>query len=138
MANINNNKGLKQETSKSNKFIRVVADNIGWIIVAIGVLFWFIESAVHAFLFGKGHFVQQLMHPDINEIWMRLLILILFVVFGLYVQRSLKKSDDNKAEQSWPLPIDFKRYLVWAIVFWTLVIVASLVQSFYRQRNTAR
>lgn len=50
----------------------------------LGGIWWITESAIHSFVFDQGYFFQQLVPQDTNELWMRLLIFILFVFFGFY------------------------------------------------------
>ena len=76
----------KMKSPKSTKFLNIKVWRFVFIGVGLGVFFWISESFIHAYLFDEGTFVQQLMHPAINEIWMRLLVAILLIGFGFYIQ----------------------------------------------------
>ena len=65
--------------------------------VAVGILYWPAEALIHDFIFGNGHFIDNLFSPDVNEIWMRLLISITFMAFGWYAQRAV---EDHQQMQS--------------------------------------
>lgn len=54
-----------------------------------GVLYWPLEAAIHAFVFGRGTFASKLFPSDPNEIWMRLIISSCFIAFGFYAQRAM-------------------------------------------------
>jgi len=43
-----------------------------------GLAYWFVESALHAFVFKTGIFEHELLHGDWNELWMRSCAALLF------------------------------------------------------------
>ena len=49
-------------------------------IVAFGIalIFWFFDASVHHFIYGERQF--EFIPSDFNELWMRLLIVVLIVV----------------------------------------------------------
>ncbi len=57
-----------------------------WLGMAIGLLYWFLESALDAFLFHQANFLESVFTPDANELWMRLFTICLFVIFGYFAQ----------------------------------------------------
>ena len=63
-----------------------MADKLVWIAIGSGALFWILESAVHVFVFGEGNLATQILTPGLNEIWMRLLVVSILVIFGAYAQ----------------------------------------------------
>ena len=60
-----------------------------WTGLALGVVFWFVESWIHVMVFGESNFVRQLLTLDVHELWKRLLILALMVAFGAYAQHGI-------------------------------------------------
>ncbi|MBI5055753.1 MAG: PAS domain S-box protein [Nitrospirae bacterium] len=66
------------------------------------ILVWIFEAAVHSFILKEGAFLEQLLFPDMHEMWMRLLISSLLAGFIVYVQmafnRQLKIKKDMLAE----------------------------------------
>ena len=54
--------------------------------IALSFLFWTLESAVHVVVFNDSDFIRQLYRLESHEIWMRLIVVIMFVGFGLYAQ----------------------------------------------------
>ena len=79
----------------------VVAGSTILPLLGLGILFWILEAAIHTFLFNEGTFIQQLTRPSINEIWMRLLVACLLVVFGMcvaVVTRRLSESERRMRE----------------------------------------
>ncbi|MDX8401337.1 MAG: PAS domain S-box protein [Mariprofundaceae bacterium] len=62
-----------------------------WLGAALAVGWWPLEAVIHAWLFGEGAFLDRLFAPDVNELWMRLVISTLFFAFGVVAQRMLDR-----------------------------------------------
>ncbi len=64
-------------------------------LLGIGVLlaagFWVLESAIHAFIFYEGNFLQELVPRDTHEFWMRVLVCALLAAFGVYAQSAVNR-----------------------------------------------
>ncbi|MFH1798070.1 MAG: diguanylate cyclase [Candidatus Omnitrophota bacterium] len=69
-----------------------------WISLGMGVSFWFFEAAVHSVILRERSYLAQIVSADRNEIWMRLLVAALFIVFGFYAQFIVKKRQQAKNE----------------------------------------
>ena len=71
---------------------------IPWPAVAVGAglgaAYWLAESALHAAVFRTGSFAHELLHGGANEMWMRTVTALLFVVLGVVVQRYLGSRRD--------------------------------------------
>ena len=67
----------------------ISAQSFVWIGVGLGLLYWFLESLMHITVFGQGHFLEHVFTPDVHEIWKRLLVMVLIVLFSIYAQRSI-------------------------------------------------
>lgn len=68
--------------------------------VFLGMLSWLVESFVHSQIFYDHHqnFFSHLLKPDIHELWMRLIIITLFISFGVYSQRIIKALREAERE----------------------------------------
>lgn len=55
-------------------------------IVTCSVLFWFADSAVDSLIFHERTFIEQLISPTPVEIWIRLLVTTLIIIFGITVR----------------------------------------------------
>lgn len=67
--------------------------------VGLALLYWFAESVIHRFVYSEGSF--EIMPSDANELWMRLLIIVLILGFGMFADnraRRIKKSEREKRE----------------------------------------
>ena len=67
----------------------ILAQNFIWIGVGLAFLYWFLESLMHITVFGGGNLLEHLLTPDVHEIWKRLLVAFLVILFSVYVQRSI-------------------------------------------------
>lgn len=52
----------------------------------IGLAYWLLEAALHAWVFRTGPFLYELHHVEGNELWMRGFTVLLFVLLGAVVQ----------------------------------------------------
>jgi len=67
-------------------FINQLPDRLIFISIGLGMIFWIIESAMHVYVFRHFDFKQQIFYPELHEAWMRLIIVGMFVSFGMYSQ----------------------------------------------------
>jgi PAS domain S-box-containing protein len=74
---------------KEDKKFLDLSDKTAWIGVGLGLLFWFVESAIHSLVLHEGTFIRHLLSPATHEVWMRGLIALTFITFGGYAQSSI-------------------------------------------------
>ncbi len=67
----------------------ILAQNFIWIGIGLSFSYWFLESLMHITVFGDGKFVEHFITPDVHEIWKRLLVSFLIILFSVYAQRSI-------------------------------------------------
>jgi len=67
----------------------ISSQNFLWIGVGLAFLYWFLESLMHVTVFGGGSFPDHLWTSDVHEIWKRLLVSVLIILFSVYAQRSI-------------------------------------------------
>ncbi|MFH1146950.1 MAG: ATP-binding protein [Pseudomonadota bacterium] len=74
-----------------------LAEKLGWLGVVFAVLFWVVEASLHVYVFGCEHGVfHHMFRMEEHEIWMRGVVVFLFISFGLYGQLIVGKR--RKAE----------------------------------------
>lgn len=66
------------------------SNNIIHLSVVVSVAFWILESLMHYKVFDHGHGFELIPH-DPNELWMRSLICLLIIAFGIYAHFMVKK-----------------------------------------------
>ena len=72
-----------------NKFIKLA--------IPLALLYWVLECIIHYFGYGELEF--ELIPSDFDEIWMRIVIVILLVSFGIYADKHTKSILDKEKEK---------------------------------------
>ena len=72
------NTNNKRSGERSHKLI--------WIGLGLGALFWILEAFIHVLIFKHGSLFVETFFPEAHEIWMRSLVVGLFILFGIYAQ----------------------------------------------------
>ena len=83
-----------------------VADSMVLIGMGLAASYWVLESLLNIFTTHEVSFIKQLLGPDINEIWPRLIVFCLFLIFGSHVQFTI--NNRKKAEEA--LKISEEKY----------------------------
>ena len=52
-------------------------------------VFWFFDASVHYFVYGEPQF--EFIPHDFNELWMRIVIILLIILFGIFTDYSSRK-----------------------------------------------
>lgn len=50
--------------------------------VVFALLFWFFDTSIHFFIYNEPHF--EVIPSDVNELWMRIVIVLLVLLFGIF------------------------------------------------------
>ncbi|MEE9295805.1 MAG: ATP-binding protein [Phycisphaerae bacterium] len=79
---------------------RRMADHLIPLAIAASGLYWILESAMDAFVFRKGDFLERLLAPDPNETWMRLLVACLIVVMAAISQTLINERRSKELRQT--------------------------------------
>jgi len=64
--------------------------------IIIALVFWFFDTSIHYFVYGEPHL--EIIPEDFNELWMRSVIVILIIFFGIYADLSAKKLLEKEKE----------------------------------------
>jgi PAS domain S-box-containing protein len=59
---------------------------------AFGIAFYFIDILIDVYLFQRGKLIDQLLHPELHETWMRFSIVFLSVAFASYASLLLRRA----------------------------------------------
>lgn len=65
--------------------------------LVFALLFWILESTIHYFIFNDHEF--ELIPQEANELWMRIIIFILLISFGLFAERHSNKLIEKEKEK---------------------------------------
>ncbi len=71
-----------------------------WILLAVvlAALYWSIESLLDAFFFFDTTLLIEIFNPDYHEVWMRSIVIVIVVGFGIYVQYTINKLKSSEKE----------------------------------------
>lgn len=59
------------------------------IAVLVAIIYWFFDSSIHYFIYQEPKF--ELIPHEINELWMRITIILLILAFGIFADYSSNK-----------------------------------------------
>jgi len=65
--------------------------------LGLALLYWFGESVIHRFIYAEEFF--EVMPSDVNEFWMRLLIIVLIIGFGFFADNRARKIKRTEREK---------------------------------------
>jgi PAS domain S-box-containing protein len=77
-----------------------LSQNLIWVGIGVGILYWLLESLIHVVIFNQGHLLPQIFTPDIHELWKRFLVITILLLFTYYAQRSInirRKTENHLA-----------------------------------------
>jgi response regulator RpfG family c-di-GMP phosphodiesterase len=86
---------MKKPSEKINKRFNL-ADQMVLIGIFLAFLYWGLEAFLNVFSPEEISFYRQIFGPNVSEIWMRIIVLCLFMIFGSHVQYTINKR--KKAE----------------------------------------
>ena len=90
--------------------------------VFFSLFYWIMESVRDVLVFNRGRFLERVFAPDLMSLWMRLLIVLILILFGVYAQ-SLKgkvESADLKKTRSVRRLGMIYRGLGFGMLYWAL------------------
>ncbi|MFH1942163.1 MAG: ATP-binding protein [bacterium] len=71
-----------------------------WISGGLGIFYWFVESLRDVLVFHKGDFFERVFLPDPVSFWLRILVVCIFILFGVYAQNKREKIEGEKKAHS--------------------------------------
>ena len=69
-------------------------NSVGLLAIAFGLFYWPLETLIHVTFFEEGGFIDLLLYPSADEAWMRLLISLSFIAFGVYAHRAIQQQQN--------------------------------------------
>jgi len=87
--------------NRFNKLLKNRVDMADYMVLTgifLGALYWALESLLNVFSPEEISFYQELFGPNISEVWPRLIVFCLFLIFGSHVQFTI--NERKKAEKA--------------------------------------
>ena len=102
-----------QEKGKEMKNRVRFTDQMVLIGCGIAVVYWLLDSIVAIFLSSDGPILSRILGADMQEVWTRLIVLCLFVIFGSHAQYTIneRRAVAKKLEQDRMTRERFQRLL---------------------------
>ena len=75
-----------------------LADQMVLIGIFLAFLYWGLEAFLNVFSPDEVNFYRQIFGPNVSEMWMRLIVLCLFMIFGSHVQYTINKRKKAETE----------------------------------------
>lgn len=97
--------------------------NLIWISVIFGMIYWILEALREVIVFEKGTFLERLFVVDSIGFWMRLLVVLILVLFGVAAQSHRVRFETHKQE---PKYLESYRFnMIWvgmgfSALYWVL------------------
>lgn len=66
--------------------------------LALGALYWFLETVLYVFTSYQISFISRLFGPDLSGVCTRLIVLCLFLIFGSHAQYTFKERKHSEDE----------------------------------------
>jgi len=73
-----------------------ISESLVWVGLGLGVAFWIVDTMLRVFSVTNFSFLQTLIGIDTRDIWQRLIVLCLFVIFASHVQYTTKKQRETE------------------------------------------
>ncbi len=86
---VDSEKNLRPDSGRRMIFRRLPSNTYFRVGVLLGGLYWVLESMIHVYFFEEGSFRTQFFSSDPHEIWKRVLVAGLLMVFSLYAQHGI-------------------------------------------------
>lgn len=65
--------------------------------LGLALFYWFAESVIHRFIYAEEFF--ELVPSDVNELWMRLFIIVLIAAFGFFADNRARRIKATEREK---------------------------------------
>ena len=98
---IDHRRGRDQDRSAGSKNRVQFTDQMVLIGCGIAVVYWVLDSIVAIFLSSEGPILSRILGADMRDVWTRLIVLCLFVIFGSHAQYTIneRRAVARKLEQ---------------------------------------
>ena len=93
---------MKSDTIEGQKF----SDSMLVAVIFIATIYWFLDSILNIFFSNKFNLIAEMIGPDLYDIYIRVIVLCLFIIFGSHSQTAINKlkvaqKKLNESEELW-------------------------------------
>jgi PAS domain S-box-containing protein len=106
LTSLKSSKKPKFETKAVAKTRDGIPDSMVLAVIFIASIYWVLDSILNIFFGNKFNLIAELIGPDLYDIYLRVIVLCLFVMFGSHAQSIINKLRDakqklNDSEELW-------------------------------------
>jgi len=85
---------------------RSISDSMFVAVIFIATIYWFLDSVLNIFFSNKFNLIAEMIGPDLYDIYIRVIVLCLFLIFGSHSQSVINKlklaqKKLNESEELW-------------------------------------
>jgi PAS domain S-box-containing protein len=94
------------ETRADTTVRESLPDNMVLAVIFLATIYWVLDSVLNIFFSNKFNLIAELIGPDLYDIYLRVIVLCLFIMFGSHAQSVINKLRDakqklNDSEELW-------------------------------------
>ena len=83
-----------------------LADNMVLTVILIATIYWVLDSILNLFFSNRFNLIAELFGPDLYDVYIRVIVLCLFIIFGSHAQSIINKlkvakKKLNESEELW-------------------------------------
>ena len=99
-------KKLKFQTTARTDATSGIPDSMVLAVIFIACIYWVLDSVLNIFFSNKFNLIAELIGPDLYDVYLRVIVLCLFVMFGSHAQSIINKLKEakqklNESEELW-------------------------------------
>ena len=96
----------KFETRANTAVRESLPDNMVLAVIFLATIYWVLDSVLNIFFSNKFNLIAELFGPDLYDIYLRVIVLCLFLMFGSHAQSVINKLREakqklNESEELW-------------------------------------
>ena len=92
----------KVDTAVASRY----SDSMVLAVIFVAIIYWVLDSILNIFFSNKFNLIAELIGPDLYDIYLRVIVLCLFILFGSHAQSIINKLKEakqklNESEELW-------------------------------------
>ena len=75
--------------------------NVQYIGIVCAIIYWIVDSLIDVYFFDiNKSLYESVFYPSETQLWMRLFVLLMFLMFSVYIKRTLDKHEQMQAKMN--------------------------------------
>jgi len=84
------------ETKADTAVLTRYSDSMVLAVIFVAIIYWVLDSILNIFFSNKFNLIAELIGPDLYDIYLRVIVLCLFILFGSHAQSIINKLKEAK------------------------------------------